>query len=48
MRMIRTGKFSVFEGPIRGKEKHDAQSISRYSIASEIVRVFCRKHKPSD
>ena len=40
MRMIRTGKFSVFEGPVCGKEKHDAPSISRYFITSEIVRVF--------
>ena len=34
--MIRTEKFSVFEGPVCGKEKHDASGISRYFIASEI------------
>ena len=33
--MIRTGKYSVFEGPVCGKEKDDAPSISRYFLASE-------------
>ena len=38
--MIRTGKYSVFEGPVCGKEKHDALSISRYFLASKFNVFF--------
>ena len=41
--MIRAGKFLVFEGPVCGKDKHDAPNIYRYFIA---IRGFYCKHKP--
>ena len=44
--MIRAGKYSVFEGSVFDKEKHDVPSISRYLVARKI-NVFLCKHKPT-
>ena len=38
--MIRTGKYSAFEGPVCSEEKHDAPSISRYFLAREFIFFF--------
>ena len=35
LKMIETGKYSTFKGPISNRDYHDATSISRYFIANE-------------
>ena len=35
LKMIETGKYSTFKGPISNRDYHDAPSISRYLIANE-------------
>ena len=37
IKMIETGKYSAFKGPICNRDYHDAVSISRYFIASKFV-----------
>ena len=35
LKMIETGKYSTFKGPISNKDYHDVASISWYFIANE-------------
>ena len=43
--MIRTEIYSVFEGPVCGKEKHDALSPSRYFVVSELNVFFVNRSR---
>jgi len=35
IKMIETGKYSTFKGPVCNRDYHDEPSISRYFIANE-------------
>ena len=43
--MIRTEIYSVFEGPVCGKEKHDALGPSRYFVVSELNVFFVNRSR---